>query len=95
MKLLKPFLETQNENRRKSSPPLSKLNDLFLQFFFLSVRNSDGSNYEPNTLRCKTNMLTNLMHQMRISITQVSSMMLRSKKLDIRKKNVKTERAVG
>jgi hypothetical protein len=30
------------------------------------------------------------MHQTRISITQVSSVMLRSKKLEIRKKNVKT-----
>jgi hypothetical protein len=35
------------------------------------------------------------MHQMHISTTQVSSVMLRSKKLDIRKKNVKTVRAVG
>jgi hypothetical protein len=40
-------------------------------------------------------MLTILMHQMRISTTQVSSVMVRSKKLEIRKKNVKTERAVG
>jgi hypothetical protein len=30
-----------------------------------------------------------LMHQMRISTTQVSSVMLRSKKLEIRKKNKK------
>jgi hypothetical protein len=35
------------------------------------------------------------MHQMRISTTQVFSVMLRSKKLEIREKNVKTERAVG
>jgi hypothetical protein len=34
----------------------------------------------------KTNMLTILMHQMCISTTQVSSVMLRSKKLEIRKK---------
>jgi hypothetical protein len=34
----------------------------------------------------KTNTLTMLMHQMRISTTQVSSVMLRSKKLDIWKK---------
>jgi hypothetical protein len=33
------------------------------------------------------------MHQVRISTIQVSSVMLRSKKLEIRKKNVKTERA--
>jgi hypothetical protein len=45
--------------------------------------------------RCKTNTLPILMHQMRISTTQVSSVMLRSQKLEIRKKNVKTERAVG
>ena len=32
---------------------------------------------------------------MRISTTQVSSVMLRSKKLEIRKRNLKTERAVG
>jgi hypothetical protein len=36
------------------------------------------------------------MHQMRISTTQVSSVMLRSKKLEIRKKKYeKTESAVG
>jgi hypothetical protein len=35
------------------------------------------------------------MHQMCIWTTEVSSVMLRSKKLEIRKKNVKTERAVG
>jgi hypothetical protein len=36
------------------------------------------------------------MHQMHISTTQVSSVMLKSKKLEIRKKEeVKTERAVG
>ena len=33
------------------------------------------------------------MHQMRISTTQVSSVMLRSKKLEIREKNVKTEKS--
>jgi hypothetical protein len=43
---------------------------------------------------CKTNMLTILMHQMHISTTQVSSVMLRSTKLEIQKKNEKTERAV-
>ena len=37
-------------------------------------------------LRCKTNMLTILMHQIRISTTKVSSVMLRSKGLEIRKK---------
>jgi hypothetical protein len=35
---------------------------------------------------CKTNTLPILMHQMRISTTQVSSVMLRSKKLEIREK---------
>jgi hypothetical protein len=35
---------------------------------------------------CKTKTLTILMHQMHISTTQVSSVMLRSKKLEIRKK---------
>jgi hypothetical protein len=40
---------------------------------------------------CKTNTLPILMHQMRISTFQVSSVMLRSKKLEIRKKReVKT-----
>jgi hypothetical protein len=34
---------------------------------------------------CKTNMLTILMHQMRFSTTQFSSVMLSSKKLEIRK----------
>jgi hypothetical protein len=43
----------------------------------------------------KANTLPILMHQMRISTTQVSSVMLRSKKLEIREKNVKTERPVG
>jgi hypothetical protein len=38
------------------------------------------------SIECKTNTLTILMHQMRISTTQVSSVMLRSKKLEIRKK---------
>jgi hypothetical protein len=37
----------------------------------------------------KTNMLPILMHQMRISTIQVSSVMLRSKKLEIRKKKWK------
>jgi hypothetical protein len=43
----------------------------------------------------KTNTLKLLMYQIGISTTQVSSVMLRSKKLEIRKKNVKTEKAVG
>jgi hypothetical protein len=47
-----------------------------------------------NKLTCKTNTVIILMHQTRISTTQVSSVMLRSKKLEIRKKG-KTERAVG
>jgi hypothetical protein len=37
-------------------------------------------------LVCKSNMLPILMHQMHISTTQVFSVMLRSKKLEIRKK---------
>jgi hypothetical protein len=37
-------------------------------------------------MKCKTNTLTILMHQMRISTTQVSSMMLRKRKLEIRNK---------
>jgi hypothetical protein len=41
-------------------------------------------------LKCKTNTILILMHQMHISTTQVSSVMLRSKKLEIREKNVKT-----
>jgi hypothetical protein len=41
--------------------------------------------------KCKINTLTILMHQMRISTTQDSSVMLRSKKLEIREKKVKTE----
>jgi hypothetical protein len=44
---------------------------------------------------CKTNTLPNLMHRMRISTTQVSIVMLRSKKLKIQKQNVKNERDVG
>jgi hypothetical protein len=47
------------------------------------------------TLPCKTNALTILKHQMRISTTQVFSVMLRSKNLEIRKRKVKTERVVG
>jgi hypothetical protein len=43
----------------------------------------------------KQNTLTILMHQMRISTIQVSSVMLRSKHLEIGGKNVKTERAFG
>jgi hypothetical protein len=43
----------------------------------------------------KTNTLPILMHLMRISTIQVSSVMFGSKRLEIRKKNVKTERAVG
>jgi hypothetical protein len=38
-------------------------------------------------------MWTILMHQMCISTTQVSSVMLRSKNMEIQKKNVKSERA--
>ena len=45
--------------------------------------------------QCKTNTLTILMHQMRISTTKVSSVMLRSKKLESEDKNEKIERAVG
>jgi hypothetical protein len=41
------------------------------------------------TIVCKTNTLTILMHQMRISTTQVSSVILRSKKFEIRKKQCK------
>jgi hypothetical protein len=37
-------------------------------------------------VECKTNTLPILMHQMRISTTKVTSVMLRSKKLKIRKK---------
>jgi hypothetical protein len=46
-------------------------------------------------VKCKTNTLPILMRQMRISTTQVSSVMLSLKKMEIRGKNVKTERAVG
>jgi hypothetical protein len=45
------------------------------------------------TYRCKTNVLPILMHQMRISTTQVSSKMLRSKKVGNPIKG-ETERAV-
>jgi hypothetical protein len=56
----------------------------FVQLFFSDFR-----------IQCKTNTLTILMHQIRISTIQVSSLMFRLKKLEIRGKNVKTERAVG
>jgi hypothetical protein len=39
---------------------------------------------------CKTNTIPILMHQMRFSTNQVSSVVLRPKKLEIRKKNRKT-----
>jgi hypothetical protein len=42
--------------------------------------------YAINSFKCKTNTLPILMHQMRISTTQVSSVMLRLKKLEIRNK---------
>jgi hypothetical protein len=46
------------------------------------------------TVACKTNTLPILMHQMRISTNQVSSVMLRSKNLEIQKM-WNCERAVG
>jgi hypothetical protein len=46
-------------------------------------------------LKCKTNTLTILIHKLHILTTQISSVLLRSKKLEIWGKNVKTERAVG
>jgi hypothetical protein len=39
-----------------------------------------------NHVKCKTNTIPILVHQMRISTNQVSSVMLRSKNLEIRKK---------
>jgi hypothetical protein len=44
------------------------------------------TNFWNTPIKFKTNMLPIVMHQMRISTTQVSSVMLRSKKLEIRKK---------
>jgi hypothetical protein len=44
-------------------------------------------------ITCKTNTLTILMHKMRISTTQVSSVMLRSKKLEILKKKCENRKS--
>jgi hypothetical protein len=43
--------------------------------------------------RCKTNTIPILMHQMRISTNQVSSVVLRPKTLEIRKKSENCKRA--
>jgi hypothetical protein len=53
-------------------------------FQYLSMHNA--LNTCKLIFECKTNTSTILMHQMRISTTQVSSVMLRSKRLEIRKK---------
>jgi hypothetical protein len=46
------------------------------------------SNGIKKSLKCKTNTLSILMHQMRISTNQVSSVVLRPKKLEIGNENV-------
>jgi hypothetical protein len=51
----------------------------------LTLQSSTFLFYVVRYVSCKTNTLPILMHQMRISTTQVSSVMLRSKKLEIRK----------
>jgi hypothetical protein len=53
--------------------------------------NSPPAEASTQGLKCKTNMLTVLMHQMSISTTQISSVMLRSKKLESQEKNAKPE----
>jgi hypothetical protein len=60
-----------------------------------SGTNSPPAEASTKGLKCKTNTLAILMHQILILTTQVSSVMLRWKKLEIWKKNVKTERAVA
>jgi hypothetical protein len=62
---------------------LETLLNNFLSFVDVHLARMRGSSYFSEL--CKTNTLTILMHQMRISTTQVSSVMLRSKKLKIRK----------
>ena len=50
-----------------------------------SGTNSPQAMASTQKLKCKTNTLPILMHQMRISTNQVSSVVLRPKKLEIRK----------
>ena len=72
MKLLKSFLETQNENRRLETIPPSELNDVLCKFF-LSVRKPDGSNYEPNTLRSFMSSFDRHLRKMKYGFEIVSS----------------------
>jgi hypothetical protein len=60
-----------------------------------NVCNVSRDNEQKPIYGCKTNTLPSLMHRMHISTTQVSTVMLRSKKLKIQKQNVKNERDVG
>jgi hypothetical protein len=65
-----------------------------------NLHHSDGwkrefVNFSDAAVECKTNTLPTLMHQMRILTTQVSSVLLRSKKMEIRKKGENCERVVG
>jgi hypothetical protein len=54
-------------------------------FVFQDWNNYTRIFFFSRTLQCKTNTIPILMHQMRISTTKVSSVILRPKKLEIRK----------
>jgi hypothetical protein len=54
-----------------------------------SRTNSPSAEASTQGLKCKTNTLKMLMHQMHMSTTQVSSVMLKSEKLEIREKKWK------
>jgi hypothetical protein len=60
------------------------------KYLAAGLKRPSGTNSPPGeastqVFKCKTNTIPILMHQMRISTNQVSSVVLRPKKLEIRK----------
>lgn len=51
LKILNSWLESQHETRQLSEIPPAELNR-YLARYFLVVRRNDGTEYEPDTLRC-------------------------------------------
>jgi integrase len=73
MSLLKLFLEeTLNEKRPIECIPPPELSDLLCKFF-LGVRKSDGSNYEPNTLRTFMSSIDRHLRRMKYGFQIISS----------------------
>ena len=49
--IIQKFFETQNEFRGLEEIPHAEL-DILLSRFFIAAKRSDGSDYEPKSLRC-------------------------------------------